>query len=111
MTLDQRLSQSARQVLEGLTPPTMDLDVIRARARSDRRRRTFLAAAATLTIVAAAGAGLVASRDTGEPKPVGPITTPVPTPVPTQVENVTSMSPEEVVNDPGAVLRAAGVAP
>ncbi len=116
MTLDQRLTRAAREVVEGLTPPTVDLDGIRARARSNRRRTTLLAVAGTLTAVIAVGATVIASRDTGALEPVEPGPTPVetatsvpdpdePNPFPTE------MTPEEVVNEPGARLQTAAVAP
>ena len=119
MTLDERLTRAAHEVVERLTPPTVDLDGIRARARSNRRRRTLLsaAAAATLTAVIAVGATVVANRDAAAPEPVGAgpdagrdraLRSPTPeepNPFPT------SMTPEEVVNEPRAQLQTAAVAP
>ena len=47
MTLDEQLTRAARHIADGLNPPAVDLDGIRARARSNRRRGTALAIAAT----------------------------------------------------------------
>ena len=116
MTLDHRLTQAARQVALGLTPPDVDVRAIRARARSNRRRRTSLAAAAAFVVVAALGAAVV-TRDTSSPDPVVPAPTPTPTPTvsPPTTEKPKpfprSMTPEQVVNHPRAQLWTAAVAP
>ena len=115
MTLDRRLTESAHQVVERLTPPTMDVGAIRARARRNRRRSALLTAAATLVAVGAVGAGVVAVRDTAAPGPVEPAPGPVETLTTTAPEQPnafpTSMSSEEVVNDPRSDLWTAAVAP
>ena len=38
MTVDQRLTRAAREVVDGLVPPLVDVDAIRARARRHTRR-------------------------------------------------------------------------
>jgi hypothetical protein len=113
MTLDQRLTRAARSVAEGIRPPDIDPQEIRARARSNRRRRTSLATAAVVVAVVAAGA-TVLGRDTSTPDPVVPAPTPTTTPLPpTEKPNPfpRSMTPEEVVSDPRAQLWTAAVAP
>ena len=115
MTLDERLSRAARQVAEGLTPPVVDLALLRARARSNRRRRTSLTAAAALMVVAV-GAIIVGSWNTGAQDPVKPAVTPVETvtstPTPEEPNPFPrSMTPEQVVKEPRAKLVAAAVAP
>ena len=64
MTFDERLTRSARAVVDGLTPPAVDFDAIRARARSNRRRTAFLATGVTVAAMVAVGATVVAGRDT-----------------------------------------------
>jgi hypothetical protein len=116
VTLDQRLTRSARHVVEGLTPPPVDVDAIRARARSNRRRTAFLASGAAVAAMIAVGATVVAGRDTAAPPPVEPGPTPNETvtsaPAPEDPNPFpTSMTPEEVVNHPRAQLRTVAVAP
>lgn len=115
MTLDQRLTRAARHIADGLNPPAVDLDGIRARARRNRRRGTALATAATVVAVIAVGAA-IGSRDSAAPDPVEPVPTPVETitspPSPEEPSPFpTSMTPEEVVNEPRAELWTAAVAP
>ena len=60
MTLDQRLAEAARGVAEGVTPPEVDLDVVRHRAGANRRRAVVLAAvAAAVAVTVGVTVGLV----------------------------------------------------
>jgi hypothetical protein len=124
MTLEQRLTRAARHVADGLNPPAVDPDGIRARARSNGRRRTSLAAAATVVAVVAMGVvgANVLGRDTAPPDPVEPVPVVpapvVPTPTVTALPGPEkpkpfpkSMTPEEVVNHPSAQLWTTAVAP
>ena len=116
MTLDERLSRAARSIADGLDPPVVDLDGIRAQARRNRRRGTALATAATALAVIAASAVIGSSRDSAAPDPVEPAPTPVETsaapPSPGEPNPFPkSMTPEQVVNEPGADLWTAAVAP
>lgn len=109
MTLDQRLSQAAREVADGIYPPEVDLDAVRARARS-QRRTTSVAVAATVLAVIAVGAAVVGGREPSAPDPA-------PSPSPSQLEksspdwNPDSMTPEVVVNTPSARLKTVAAAP
>ena len=51
MTLDQRLTQAARGLADRVTPPEVDLEVVRNRARANRRRTVSLAGAGALAAV------------------------------------------------------------
>jgi hypothetical protein len=114
MTLDQRVSRAARLVAEGVEPPLVDPDEIRARARAVRRRRASLVAAATVTAVVAISAIVVVDRDDA-PGPVDPAPSPTRTPTsqPTPRPNAfpRSMTPEEVVTRPDAHLSTVAVDP
>jgi hypothetical protein len=82
MSLDQRLSRAAHQLADGLNPPDVDLDAVRARARSNRRRTTSLAVVATIAAVIAViavGASVLGSRNTSAPDPANPIPSSAPT--------------------------------
>lgn len=113
MTLDQRLASAARHIANGLVPPEVDLEAVRAHAHSNRRRTTFLAVAASVVAVIAVAA-VFDGRATSAPPPV-PATTPTPTPTPTSTSSrawsPASMTPEVVVNTPSAQLETVGVAP
>lgn len=116
MTLDERLTQAGRHIADGLNPPVVDLDVLKARAHNSRRRRTSLTAAATLMIVIAVATMVAHSRKTDAQDPVGPAPRPVHTatsiPTPEKPNPFPrSMTPEQVVNDPRADLWTAAVAP
>jgi hypothetical protein len=111
MTLDQRLSQAARQVADGVYPPEVDVDAVRARARS-KRRTTSVAVAATVLAVIAVGASVLGGQGTSAPDPA-----PSPSPSPSHLEESSpdwkpdSMTPEVVVTTPGARLETVGVTP
>lgn len=115
MTLDQRLTTAARQVADGVRPPDVDPDEIRMRARRSQRRRVSLAAAAALVAVVAASAVLVSTPDPRMSEPVNPAPSPSrtltsePTPEPNPFPR--SMTPEEVVAHPDALLSTVAVAP
>jgi hypothetical protein len=118
MTVHERLARAARQVAAGVTPPEMDADVVRARARRDRRRRASLTTAATLVVVIAVVATVIGGQDTAAPGLVEPAPAPSPletvTSLPTPGETDAfprSMTPEEVVHHPRAQLWTAAVAP
>jgi hypothetical protein len=118
MTLDQRVSRAARLVAEGVEPPLVDADEIRARARAVRHRRASLVAAATVTAVVAIGAIVAVDRDDA-PGPVDPAPSPTrsvteePTPEPTPDAGrlPRSMTPEEVVARPDALVSTVAVDP
>lgn len=115
MTLDQRLGRAARLVADGVEPPMVDADEIRARARAVRRRQTSLVAAATLAAVVGIGAIVIVDRDEVAPKPVDPAPAPTrtltPEPTPERDPFPRSMTPEEVVARPDALLSTVAVAP
>ena len=113
MTLDQRVSGAARRIADDVEPPPVDVDAIRSRARAGRQRRT----AFVVTAVAAAviGAGVVVTdRDAAAPDPARPAP-PVPSPAPEPTSSAKpwpkSMTPEQVVDRPGALLTTIGVSP
>ena len=73
MTLDERLTNAAHGLADGLTPPEVDLDVVRRRARANQRRTVALVAtgAVVAAVVAATAIGL--GRESTAPlPPVGP---------------------------------------
>jgi hypothetical protein len=109
MTLDQRLSDAARHIADGLVPPAVDLDRVRAQARSNRRRAASLAVAAVVTTVVGVTT-LVDGRATSAPPPI-PATTPTPTQTSNRAWSPASMTPEVVVHTPAALLQSVGVAP
>ncbi|WP_107767500.1 hypothetical protein [Nocardioides terrigena] len=116
MSLDERLTRAALQVAGGLTPPEVDPVALRTRARDHRRRRTSLTAAATLVAVVTVGAVVVRGLGADATDPVDPAPSPVETitSLPTPEETMPfprSMTPEEVVHDPRALLRTVAVAP
>ena len=70
MNLDQRLSDAARHVAEGLEPPEVHLDVVRSRAHANRRAKVALTVVAAIVAVGLAGIPLLAAgRDTTAPQP------------------------------------------
>jgi hypothetical protein len=109
MTLDQRLTDAAHHLADGLVTPDVDIDAVRAQARSNRRRTTALAVAAAVTAVVAMATALD-GRATSAPTPA---TTPTPTPsqVSSRDWSPALMTPKVVVNSPGAQLETVGVAP
>lgn len=114
MTLDQTLTRAARQVAAGVRPPVVDPNEIRALARRSQQRKVSLVATAALVAVVAASALLVPALDartsTPDPAPSPSRTlTSAPTPEPNPFPR--SMSPEEVVSLPGALLSTVAIAP
>jgi hypothetical protein len=75
MNLDERLALSAQRVAGRLTPPEIDAEALRARARSTQRRTASLAVLSAAVAVIAVGATVVGSRDSSAPDP-GPVVTP-----------------------------------
>jgi hypothetical protein len=77
MTLDQRLTQAVRHVADSVPVPEMDLDTVRARARTIRRRTgALVASVAVVAVVAvmAAGTAVVTGRDANSSlPPAGPV--------------------------------------
>ena len=70
MNLDQRLSDAARHVAEGVEPPEVHLDAVRSRARANRRATVALAVAAAMVAVGLVGIPMLAAgRDTTAPQP------------------------------------------
>ena len=70
MNLDQRLSDAARHVAEGVEPPEVHLDAVRSRAHANRRAKVALTVAAAIVAVGLAGIPLFAAgRDTTAPQP------------------------------------------
>ena len=115
MTLDQTLTRAARQVADGVRPPVVDPDEIRTRARRSQRRRVSLAATAALVTVVAAGAVLVSTLDPPATAPVDPAPSPSPTPTSEPAPKTNpfpkSMTLEEVVAHPDALLSTVAMAP
>jgi hypothetical protein len=109
MTLEQRLTDAARHLADGLVAPAVDLDAVRARARSNRRRTATLAVAVTVTAVIA-GATVFDGRATSAPPPL-PATTPTASPTSNRAWSPASMTPEVVVHAAAAQLKTVGVAP
>jgi hypothetical protein len=115
VSLDERLTRAARHLADGLNPPAVDLDGIRARARRNRQRGAAWVAAATVI----AGIAVAAAIDNGDSSATDPVA-----PVPPPGEAITaspsperpnpfprSMTPEQVVNDARAELWTVAVAP
>ena len=74
MSLDQRLARAVRQVADGVVVPAVDLDAVRARARSNRRRTAALVTVAAVVAVVVAGTTVVTGRDASSPiPPAGPV--------------------------------------
>ncbi len=70
MNLDQRLSDAARHVAEGVEPPEVHLDTVRSRAHANRRAKVALMVAAAIVAMGLAGIPLFAAgRDTTAPQP------------------------------------------
>jgi hypothetical protein len=109
MTLDQRLTDAARQIAGGLLPPEVDLDAVRAQARSNRRRTAALAVAAAVTAVIAVATAFD-GRAVSAPPPT-PATTPSPSQESSRDWSPALMTPKVVVNSPTAELEVVGVAP
>ena len=74
MTLDQRITEAARHVADGVAVPWVDLDAVRSQARASRRQRVVMAVTA---VVAAAiivtGTAIVMGRETSAPEPADPV--------------------------------------
>ena len=68
MTLDERLAEAARHLADRVTPPEVDLGVVRAQAITNRRRRRAGVAAATVLVVGVVG-GIVLQSDQGDGVP------------------------------------------
>jgi hypothetical protein len=102
MTLDQRLTDAARQIAGGLLPPEVDLDAVRAQARSNRRRTAALAVAAAVTAVIAVATAFD-GRAVSAPPPT-PATTPSPSQESSRDWSPALMTPKVVVNSPTAEL-------
>ena len=115
MNLDQRLTRAARRLADGVDPPAVDLDGIRAQARRRQQRRASMVTAAVLTAVTAGGALFAINRNSGAPDPVEPAPAPtrtvtsIPTPVPNPFPK--SMTPPEVVAHPDTLLSTVAVDP
>lgn len=110
MSLDQRLSEAARQVAGGVIPPDIDVAAVRGRARAASRRTALLVATAVVVAIVGVGTAIVNGRPTSAP-PVVPL--PTPTPTPTEVEpgwSPDSVTAEEVVTARAAKLAIAGIA-
>lgn len=113
MTLDQRVSGAARRIAGAIEPPLVDVDAIRSRARAGRRRRTALVVTALAAAVIGAGA-VVTDRDAAAPdpaRPAPPVQSPTQEPTSPAKPWPRSMTPEQVVARPGALLTTIGVAP
>jgi hypothetical protein len=74
MTLDERLADAARRIADGLTPPEVDLEGVRKRARAQHRRTVSLTVAAAVVVVLVAATAIGLGRPTAAPlPPVGPL--------------------------------------
>ncbi|HUR13488.1 MAG TPA: hypothetical protein VM097_03225 [Mycobacteriales bacterium] len=106
MTLDQRLTDAARHLADGLVVPVVDLDSVRAQARRNQRRNAALTVASVVVavgVVVASGATI--GRDSSAPQPADPAPSPS-----SSVWSPASVTPQDVVKVPGAVLGSVGVA-
>ena len=80
MTLDQRLTDAARHVADGLVVPEVDLDAVRSDARANRRQRVAIAVTVVVAAIVVTGTAVVSSRDASAPEPA--LGTPSPSPTP-----------------------------
>ena len=71
MTLDERLALAARQVADGVTPPEVDLEAVRAGGRA-RRQRVVAAASLSVLLAAAVTAVIIGwlTSPSSRPEPV-----------------------------------------
>ena len=73
MNLDERLSNAAHRLADGLTPPEVDLDAVRHQARVNQRRTVALVATGAVVAVVVATTVVGIGRESTAPvEPVGP---------------------------------------
>ncbi len=72
MTLDQRITDAARHVADGVVVPEVDLDAIRSRAHTNRRQSVAVAVAAVVVAILVTGTAVLSGRDASAPEPAGP---------------------------------------
>ncbi len=72
MTLDQRLTDAARHVADGVVVPEVDLDAIRSLAHTKRRQSVAVAVAAVVVAILVTGTAVLSGRDASAPEPAGP---------------------------------------
>ena len=73
MTLDQRLTDAARHVADGVVVPEVDLDAVRSGARANRRQRVAIAVTVVVAAIVVTGTAVVSSRDASAPEPAPPV--------------------------------------
>ena len=112
MSLDARLTAAAQHVAGGVVAPEIDLDVVRARARSNRRRTTTLGVAASVVAVVLVAAMAVGGQKTAVHEPDPAATSPAPSPTTQSAApfRPESMTPQVVVGTASAQLQLVGIA-
>ncbi|MET0526155.1 MAG: hypothetical protein ABWZ91_15220, partial [Nocardioides sp.] len=63
MSLEERLTRAAHGLADGLTPPEVDLDAVRHRARVHQRRTVALVATGALVAVVVATTAIGLGRE------------------------------------------------
>ena len=76
MTLDQRITDAARHVADGVVVPEVDLDAVRSRARGNRRQRVAIAVMVVVAAIIVTGTAVVGGRDASAPEPTNPVRPP-----------------------------------
>ena len=76
MTLDQRITDAARHVADGVVVPEVDLDAVRSRARGNRRQRVAIAVTVVVAAIIVTGTAVVSGRDASAPEPAHPVRPP-----------------------------------
>ena len=69
MTLDQRITDAARHVADGVVVPEVDLDAVRSRARTNRRQSVAMAVTVVVAAILVTGTAVVSGRDASAPEP------------------------------------------
>ena len=73
MTLDQRITEAARHVADGVAVPQVDLDAVRSQARANRRQRAVMAVTVVAAAIIVTGTALVMGREASAPEPADPV--------------------------------------
>jgi hypothetical protein len=73
MTMDQRLTDAARTVADGVVVPEVNLEAVRSAARTNRRRRVAIAVTVVVAAIVVAGTAIISGRDVSAPQPAPPV--------------------------------------
>ena len=73
MMLDQRITDAARHLADGVAVPQVDLDAVRSQARANRRQRAVMALTVVVAAIIVTGTALVMDRETSAPEPADPV--------------------------------------